>query len=76
MSCCGGKMTIRKVAHGAVGLFKAVAQVDKPAVYEIERRMDLCRTCDRNRAWFCAECNCLILAKVRNKDEFCCLKKW
>ena len=85
MSCCGGKMTVSKVAHGAAGLAKAAAQVVgvpvdvAPYVLRTMRR-DICRGCDQSTGsgllWFCKSCNCELLAKTRLKSETCCDSKW
>lgn len=80
-----------KVAHGAVGLAKAVLGVGKAPQAVVAERRNLCRACEhatRNAAprfaatggltslSRCKLCSCVIIAKTRNAEESCPDGRW
>ena len=40
------------------------------------KRLEICKTCDKNNSNFCHLCNCFMPAKVRFAFSDCPLKKW
>lgn len=70
---------LSRVAHGAVGIARAVTGTGGASAELIDRRSAICAACEHWRAvgmGRCDLCGCLTWAKVRNKDEKCPVGKW
>jgi hypothetical protein len=83
--CCNdkNKTGLAHLAHGAVGLTKALVGIDRAPAAVIEARRAICRQCDRAtrhkdgvRVLRCQECACWIKLKTRLAGETCPLGKW
>jgi hypothetical protein len=69
------------LAHGAAGVTKAIARIDRPSDEVIAEREATCKGCDRATVQLlvlksCSACGCNLWAKVRNGAERCPLGKW
>jgi hypothetical protein len=86
MSCCNGKLTMRAVAHGAVGLLKSRMRIGLTDDATIGARRSICRACEHSekrtgpdgavKMRRCNLCQCLLRDKTRLKSEKCCADKW
>jgi hypothetical protein len=83
--CCNekNKTGLTQLAHGAVGLTKALVGIDRAPAAVTEARRAICRQCDRAtrhkdgvRVLKCLECSCWIKPKTRLAGERCPLGKW
>ena len=63
---CGGcaKTGLTRIVHGAAGLAKAAIGLERASEETIRKRDHLCHACERYRRGFCAQCGCLIVARV------------
>ena len=88
MGCCG-KSGLAFLAHGAVGLGKAVLRIDRADAETIAVRRDACRVCEfaENRKRKdgkeglttrskCFICKCFIAPKTMVNGEKCPKEKW
>lgn len=39
-------------------------------------RIEICKTCEHYREWFCANCGCILPVKVRIENSSCPINKW
>jgi hypothetical protein len=89
MSCCGEKGTVAWVAHGALGLAKAVLGIAAADEKVRAQRTAICQACPHSAKHptkrsanglplvrFCEMCGCLLAAKIRVATERCCAGKW
>lgn len=65
----------------AVNLAKSTAKhvatgMQKVSVSELERRLNICNTCDKLNKGRCAECGCFVNIKASWGSEKCPLGKW
>ena len=83
--CCNNKNKsgLAQLAHGAVGLTKALVGIDRAPAAVIAARRAICQQCDRAtrhrdgvRVRRCLECKCWIKLKTRIAGETCPLGKW
>ncbi|MCC7351835.1 MAG: hypothetical protein IT446_14845 [Phycisphaerales bacterium] len=70
-----------KLAHGVVGIAKAVAGIDRADGETISKRIDLCKACEHAKLAGgllrkCELCGCAVRLKVRVKGESCPAGKW
>jgi hypothetical protein len=60
--------------------YKTLAKTDIAAVDEIDRRQNICNTCDNKTQHFaldiCKDCYCFIKLKTALKGATCPLDKW
>ncbi len=77
MGCtnCGG------IIHGATGLVRAaiasVTGVGGVTLAVLNERVRVCMACEHYGAgWTCAECGCILNAKLKLADESCPIGKW
>ena len=85
MGCCNekNKTGLAQLAHGAVGLTKALVGIDRAPAAVVAARVQACRQCDRAtrhkdgvRVLKCLECSCWIKLKTRLTRERCPLDRW
>jgi hypothetical protein len=74
-------LTPVKVAHGVVGLVKAITGTGGATAETVAARVAVCNACP-NASWIagmliqCRLCGCSTWAKVRNAGETCPIGKW
>lgn len=74
--------SLNKVAHGAKGLIKAIARVDRTKPHILKARQDICNQCDEKAIVLkgvttkCKQCGCVLPAKQRIASERCPIGKW
>lgn len=71
----------QKIISGAIGLAKVAAQAMGIPIDQAPRklqaaRLRVCTPCDQNAGGICADCKCVIAAKVRVASEDCPRKLW
>lgn len=74
-------ITLGGVLHGAIGLAKAMAGIDRASDETIDRRGAICISCNQSESVAgvlqrCKICGCATAAKIRNASEKCPLGKW
>ena len=72
---------LQRLAHGAIGLGKAMIGVDRAGDETIAARRQTCAGCDQSTvlagvANSCKACGCFWSAKILTNGERCPLKKW
>lgn len=70
------KTGIKRIAHGAVGIAKAVAHIDRPDDATIAARLAVCEGCDEYKNGKCGKCGCNMKYKTAVAQEKCPLRKW
>jgi hypothetical protein len=73
------KSTMKTIVHGAVGITKAVLNLDPVKQEHVMQRLAICRSCpfwSDNFGGQCQKCKCLTWAKVKNKSESCPDGRW
>jgi hypothetical protein len=83
--CCNGKNKtgLAHLAHGAVGLTKAIVGIYRAPAAGNEARRAICQQCDRAtrhkdgvRVRRCLECSCWIKQAIKVASKDCPLGKW
>ena len=81
--CCNKKTGLAHLAHGAVGLTKALVGIDRAPDAVIKARRAICQQCDRAtrhrdgvRVRRCLECKCWIKQVTKVADQDCPLGRW
>jgi len=59
------------LAHGILGVSKAVLKIDQLNSIGISNRRDICSKCDKNNGGICSICHCIISLKTTIKSEMC-----
>ena len=72
--------TLSQLGKGAIGATKAILNIDVLPINIINKRRDICKSCEFNNkngtASQCIKCNCLIILKVKLTRESCPENKW
>lgn len=77
----------KDVVKGIKGLTKAALRIDKSPENLIQKRLEICNSCEHKtkvKSTYapgkliarCKECKCFIRAKVLIKNEHCPINKW
>jgi hypothetical protein len=82
MSCCG-KKGLARIAHGALGISKAMVHADRAAPATIQHRRATCVVCPHSDAGKggrglgrCDLCGCWLRFKIVLQGERCPESKW
>ena len=55
---------------------EAVKPKDRPEPSEYERRLSICKECDRLNAGTCNACGCYVELRAYSRDAACPYSKW
>ena len=75
------RQAARHIARGTVGLAKAAVGLDKADGITMIKRWAICESCASSVktagiVQTCAQCHCMLRAKIRLARERCPLNKW
>lgn len=42
----------------------------------VQKRIDICNSCDKQTLGICTKCGCVILLKTKKKNSVCPINKW
>jgi hypothetical protein len=64
------------VAVYAIKLFELLPETERSDEALMEKRIAVCKECERREGSTCLECGCYIEMRVMKKPERCPVKKW